>query len=274
MKTLLLVFSLVGGLFASNEDVQEYAQNGYNQMRDKMHERVDHEPITAEESELRDLLHDLMLEVDFRNLEGEEKILAMESIIEELTVKADELGVDITPFIERFEERVARWEEYNSEEWVAFRTYMDELKVEFDLENLTQEEKVAALDELHELMVIKADELGIDITEILERQQDRADHYLFMNSEEMTEFKEYAQELRDSYDFDNMTTEEKVAALAEIKELVEAKAEELGIDLDELPKPKIGSKQRGRMHDFRSGFRAGRRHERNQSAEVPAGEEA
>lgn len=261
MKTLLVVFSLVGGLFASNEDAQDYVEKGYNNVRDRMHERQEREPITAEESEIRDLLHTLLEEVDFENLEAEEKIAAMEDIIDQLQAKADELGVDITPFIEKFEERVANWELHNSEEWIAFKEYMEELKVEFDFENLTPEEKVELLPEFQELLIAKADELGVDITDLLENQQERADHYEFMNSEEMIEFKEFVQELKDSYDFENMTAEEKTEALAEIKVLVEEKAAELGIDLDELPRPELN----GRQKAFRKGFKAGRAYERNNS---------
>lgn len=258
MKTLLVVFSLVGGLFAGNDDVQEYAKEGFNRVRDGVHERMERSAITAEEQELRDLLHELMEEVDFQNLEAEEKIAAMESIIEQLQAKADELGVDITPFIEKFEERVANWELHNSEEWIAFKEYMDELKVEYDFENLTPEEKIALLPELQELLIAKADELGVDISEVLERQLERAEHYEFMNSEEMLVFKAFVEELKTTYDFENMTAEEKAAALIEIKDLVEAKAEELGIDLDELPRPELN----GRQKAFRNGFKAGRAYER------------
>lgn len=270
MRTLFLAFSLVGGLFATNDGAQDAVQNGYNNFKqgieERQHRREARQPMTSEEQELRELLHSLLEEVDFRNLDAEEKIEAMEAIIEQLVVKADELGVDITPFIEKFEERVARYELHNSEEWILFREYMDELKATYDFENLTPEEKIALMDELHELMLAKADELGIDITEIIERQLERKDHYENMHSEEMEEFKAYLEELKASYDFENMTQEEKVAALQEIKDLVEAKAEELGIDLDELPRPNMSPRNKGRVEGFKRGFRAGRAYERNQDA--------
>lgn len=260
MRTLLIAASLFGGAFAANDEVQETVVKEYNGFRHRIEERWEDRTITSEESELRELLKGLMEEYDFQNLDAEGKIAAMEEIIAELTLKAEELGVDITPFIEKYEERVAKYEQYNSEEWQLFIAYMDELKAEYDFENLTAEEKIALMDELHELMVLKADELGVDITDMLERQLERAEHWELMNSEEMLEFKAYAEELKASYDFENMTREEKIEAMAEIKELLEAKAEELGIDLEDLPKPN----QNPRRRAFKRGFRAGRMYERRQ----------
>lgn len=268
MRTLLIAASLVGGVFSQNENVQDFAAKEYNGMRDRIQERWEDRSMTTEEQELRDLLKDLMEEYDFRNLDAEGKITAMEEIVAELTLKAEELGVDIAPFIEKYEDRVARYEQYNSEEWQLFRAYMEELKAEYDFDNLTAEEKIALMDEMHELMVLKAEELGIDITDILERHEERAEHWELMNSEEMLAFKAYAEELKASYDFDNLTREEKIDALAEMKDLLEAKAEELGIDLDELPRPELN----GRQKAFRRGFRAGREYERRQGPGAP-GEE-
>ncbi len=281
IRTLLVAFSLVGGLFATNEGAQETVSNTFNNARNGIEERQvqrqGKRSMTSEEQELRDLLKELLEEADFQNLTAEEKVVAMEGIISELTVKADELGVDITPFIEKFEERVERYELHNSEEWILFREYMDELKVQYDFENLTPEERIAVMDEVHDLMLAKAEELGIDISEIIDRQLERKEHYEYMSSPEMVEFKEYLEEVKASYDFENMTNEEKLAAIEEIHALVEAKAEELGIDLDELPRPNMNPRQKGRVEGFRRGFKAGRNYERNQQPEetvTPEGDAA
>ncbi len=271
IRTLLVAFSLVGGLFATNETAQETVSNTFNNARNGIEERQAQRQgkraMTSEEQELRDLLKDLLEEADFQNLTAEEKVAAMEGIIEELTAKADTLGVDITPFIEKFEERVEQYELHNTEEWILFRKYMDELKAEYDFDNLTPEERISIMDEVHDLMLAKAEELGIDITEIIDRQLERKENYEYMYSPEMVEFKVYLEEVKASYDFESMTNDEKLVALEEIHALVEAKAEELGIDLDALKGPNMNPGQKGRVEGFRKGFKAGRNYERSQQPE-------
>lgn len=270
MKALLVIFSLAGGFFASNDDAVEFAKDNFNNMRNGIHERSEGKggfSFTQEEADLKLYLEELKVEFDFENLTVEEKLAAMEEINELMLVKADELGVDITPMIERHLERVENYEKYNSVEWIAFREYMDQLKVDYDLENLTAEEKVAALDEIQVLMIAKADELGVDISEILERQLERADHFELMNSEEVIALREYHQELMAGYDFENLTEEEIFAAMDEIKVLVQAKADELGIDLSEIEKPERSGLHHGRRNSRGASFERGNKGQRRNAPE-------
>ncbi len=279
MKSLLIIFSLVGGFFATDDTALEFVTN--NVRGNAMHEQFDGNKegfiLTAEEEALRIYANELKEGYDFENLTEEEKITALDEIRELVIIKAEELGVDITPMLERFEERFANYELHNSPEWIEFREYMDQLFLDYNLANLAVDEKIAAMDEIHELMVVKAEELGVDITEILEKQLKRAAQFELMNSEELVELRAYHQELMSGYDFENMTEEEILAAMDEIKVLIQAKADELGIDLSLLqqrgqhrpngrPGNGQGGNHQGRSKDFKTGFRAGRNYQRGYDA--------
>jgi|GEM_PF-4674207 len=207
MKGLILALTFAGGIFgASNDQVQDFAKGAFDKMRG--HQQV--MDITEEQQELLNYRIDLYQEYDWDNMVAEEVILAKAEIRVLVEEKALELGVELPEKAEL------------SEEQIAIREYYHELLTGYDWANLTEEELEAARAEVKELMTIKAEELGIEIPA--------------GPSEEMIELLEYAKELKDSYDWENMTEEEIELAKEEIRTLVEEKAEELGVDLDEIQK--------------------------------------
>jgi len=168
MKSLLIIFSLVGGFFATDDTAIEFGNNNVrgNAMHEQFNGYGEGFALTAEEEALRTYVDELKEAYDFYNLTVEEQIAAMDEIHELVIIKAEELGVDTTSMIERFEERKVNFELHNSPEWIEFREYKDQLFLDYDLENLSLEEKILVMDEIHELMIVKATELELDITEI------------------------------------------------------------------------------------------------------------
>jgi hypothetical protein len=110
------------------------------------------------------------------------------------------------------------------EEHAPLREYAASIIEGIDLEELTPEEVEALKAELRILLAEKAAELGIDLPVGFDFFQS-SQHGLLMQ-----ELMTYFRTLRAELDWDNLTPEERVAAIADIKVMVQERAAELGID--------------------------------------------
>ena len=110
------------------------------------------------------------------------------------------------------------------EEHAPLREYAATILEGIDVEELTTEEVEALKAELSILLTEKAAELGIELPVGFDFFQS-SQHGVLMQ-ELMTYFKA----LRADLEWDNLTPEERVAAIADIKVMVQERAVELGID--------------------------------------------
>ncbi|QVK20669.1 hypothetical protein KHQ82_10225 [Mycoplasmatota bacterium] len=180
MKGLLLALSLAGGAFtATNEDVQDYVQGAFQGQG----RHVEVMNITEEMQELLNYRIDLYQEYDWENMTEEEVITAREEIHALVEAKAEELGIEL-PLFEGYGYNNGYCGEGNqkggfgqrfelTDEMVALREYYNEVRANYDFENMTDEEVAAAREEIHQLVQEKAEELGVELPDVAQRVQAR-----------------------------------------------------------------------------------------------------
>lgn len=127
----------------------------------------------------------------------------------------------------------------HNEEMFELMEYKHELFDNYDWDTMTDAEVELAWMEIEELLVEKAEELGIDY-----ENYGYGRHFGFMRgryySGDMNEYMEYKFDLINSYDWDTMTEQETTEAKTEIEKLLAQKKAEL-----DLEDSYYGSRRRG-----------------------------